>query len=152
MTCPVTIRVQPDDFDIAAETARLTQGRVEVGAVASFTGLCRGGDGLIALTLEHFPDMAEAQIAEHVAEAQRRWPLLGVTVIHRVGRMVPGDNIVVVLTVSSHREAALAAAQFLMDYLKTDAPFWKREERSDGARWVEAHAKDDAAVARWTKS
>ena len=152
MTCPVTIRVQQGDFDIAHETTLLTRGRTDVGAVASFTGLCRGDDGLVALTLEHFPDMAEAQIADHVAKAELRWPLLGVTVIHRVGRMQPGDNIVLVLTASSHRLAALAAAEFLMDFLKTNAPFWKREERPEGANWVEARTEDDEAVARWSKS
>jgi molybdopterin synthase catalytic subunit len=152
MSCPVTIRVQEGDFDIARETTLLTGGRTDVGAVASFIGLCRADDGLVALTLEHFPDMAEAQIAEHVAQACARWPLLGVTVIHRVGRLQPGDNIVLVLAASSHRGAAFAAAEFLMDFLKTNAPFWKREERASGANWVEARAEDDEAAARWSKS
>jgi molybdopterin synthase catalytic subunit len=153
MTVPVTIRVQSADFDIVAETAALTKGRTDIGAVVSFTGICRGGSGaktIAALTLEHYPGMAEAEIGRHVAEALARWPLQGVTVIHRHGRVVPGDNIVLVLAASVHREAAFHAAEFLMDYLKTSAPFWKSEERADGTTWVEAHADDDAAVARWT--
>jgi molybdopterin synthase catalytic subunit len=149
----VTIRIQEADFDIAGESALLTEGRTDIGAVVSFSGICRGGDGdgVAALTLEHYPGMAEAEIRRHVEEAQSRWPLLGVTVIHRVGRIEPGQNIVLVLTTSAHREAAFHAAEFLMDYLKTSAPFWKREETSTGANWVEARAHDDAAAARWTK-
>jgi molybdopterin synthase catalytic subunit len=149
----LTIRVQPEDFDVAVETARLTHGRTDIGAVVAFTGICRGGEtegGLAAMTLEHYPGMAESEIAGHVEEAARRWPLLGATVIHRVGRLVPGDNIVLVLTASAHREAAFAAADFLMDYLKTRAPFWKREERAGTAHWVEAKKADDKAAARWT--
>ena len=137
----VTVRIQREDFDIGAEIARLTQGRTDVGAVATFTGICRD-DGIVAMTLEHYPGMAEAEIERHVEEAQARWPLIGVTVIHRHGRMVPGDNIVLVATASSHREAAFAAAEFLMDYLKTRAPFWKKEERAGGAGWVEARHAD----------
>jgi molybdopterin synthase catalytic subunit len=144
----VTVRLQREDFDIGAEIARLSQGRTEVGAVASFTGICRGGD-IAAMTLEHYPGMAEAEIERHVAEAEARWPLLGVTVIHRYGRLVPGDNIVLVATASQHREAAFAAAEFLMDYLKTRAPFWKKEERAGGDGWVEARQSDAAAAARW---
>ena len=154
MTLPVTIRVQPGDFDVAAEVAALTRGRADVGAVVSFTGICRGGRGdeaIAAMTLEHYPGMVEAEIARHVEEARTRWPLQGVTVIHRYGRLVPGDNIVLVLTASAHREAAFQAAEFLMDYLKTQAPFWKSEERADGRRWVEAQASDDDATARWTR-
>jgi molybdopterin synthase catalytic subunit len=154
MAIPVTIRVQPDDFDIAAEIAALTRGRTDIGAVVNFTGVCRGGSGeeaIAAMTLEHYPGMVEAEIARHVEEARARWPLQGVTVIHRYGRMVPGDNIVLVLTASAHREAAFQAAEFLMDYLKTQAPFWKSEERTDGRRWVEAQAHDDDATARWTR-
>ena len=143
----MTVRLQREDFDVGAEIARLSQGRTEVGAVASFTGICRGGD-IAAMTLEHYPGMAEAEIERHVAEAEARWPLLGVTVIHRYGRLVPGDNIVLVATASSHREAAFAAAEFLMDYLKTRAPFWKKEERAGGAAWVEARHADGAAAAR----
>jgi molybdopterin synthase catalytic subunit len=150
----VTIRIQETDFDVARESALLTAGRTDIGAVVSFSGICRGndGDGVAALTLEHYPGMAEAEIRRHVEEALSRWPLLGITVIHRVGRLTPGENIVLVLTASSHREAAFHAAEFLMDYLKTSAPFWKREETSAGTGWVEAQAHDDAAAARWTKS
>ena len=145
----MTVRIQAEDFDVGAEIAALSRGRTDVGAVASFTGVCRGGD-IVAMTLEHYPGMAEAEIARHVAEAERRWPLLGVTVIHRHGRLVPGDNIVLVATASSHREAAFAAAEFLMDYLKTQAPFWKKEERAGGDGWVDARNSDDAAAARWS--
>jgi len=145
----VTVRIQPEDFDVGAEIAALSRGRTDVGAVASFTGVCRGGD-IAAMTLEHYPGMAEAEIARHVAEAEKRWPLLGVTVIHRYGRLVPGDNIVLVATASSHREAAFAAAEFLMDYLKTQAPFWKKEERAGSDGWVDARNSDDAAAARWS--
>ena len=150
----VTIRIQQADFDIARESALLTQGRTDIGAVVSFSGICRGsdGDGIAALDLEHYPGMAEAEIGRHVEEATSRWPLLGVTVIHRVGRIEPGQNIVLVLTTSAHREAAFHAAEFLMDYLKTSAPFWKREEREGGDSWVEAQAHDDAAARRWTMS
>jgi molybdopterin synthase catalytic subunit len=147
-----TIRLQREPFDANAETALLTHGRTDVGAVVTFTGVCRGADAgeqVAAMTLEHYPGMAEAEIARHVEEAERRWPLLGVTVIHRFGRLTPGDPIVLVATASSHRHEAFAAAEFLMDYLKTSAPFWKREERPEGAQWVEAKAGDDAAAARW---
>jgi molybdopterin synthase catalytic subunit len=149
-----TIRIQEGDFDIAREIARLTDGRTDIGAVVSFSGICRGGDadGVAALTLEHYPGMAEAEIGRHIEEACARWPLEGVTVIHRVGRIAPGQNIVLVVTASNHRQAAFQAAEFLMDYLKTNAPFWKREETAAGTNWVEAQAHDDAATARWTKS
>ena len=126
-----TVRLQREPFDAAAEAAKLTRGRIDVGAVVTFTGVCRGserGEPIAALTLEHYPDMAEAEIERHVAEAADRWPLLGVTVVHRHGRIVPGEDIVLVVTASSHREAAFAAAEFLMDYLKTRAPFWKQVE------------------------
>ena len=155
MTGPVTIRIQEDDFDIACEIARLTQGRTDIGAVVSFSGICRGDDDsarIAALTLEHYPGMAEEEIRRHVDEANARWPLQGVTVIHRVGRIAPGENIVLVLTASQHRQAAFQAAEFLMDYLKTSAPFWKKEESATGTGWVEAHARDDEAAARWAKS
>ena len=142
------VRIQREDFDVGTEIAKLAQGRTDVGAVATFTGICRGGD-IAAMTLEHYPGMAEAEIERHVAEASQRWPLLGVTVIHRYGRLVPGDNIVLVATASVHREAAFAAAEFLMDYLKTQAPFWKKEERAAGAGWVDVRQSDDAAAARW---
>src|SRR5437764_12759348 len=135
-----TVRLQRVDFDAAAEQAALTRGRTDVGAVVTFTGICRGaesGEPIAALTLEHYPGMAEAEIARHVEEATARWPLLGVTVIHRYGRIAPGENIVLVVTASSHREAAFAAAQFLMDYLKTQAPFWKQVEGQGAKAWVE---------------
>ena len=150
----VTIRLQREDFDVAAESAKLTRGRTDIGAVVTFTGVCRdneSGADVSAMTLEHYPGMAEAEIARHAEMAQRRWPLLGVTVIHRYGRMVPGDNIVMVATASAHRQAAFAAAEFLMDYLKTQAPFWKLEERGGGKTWVEAKSADDDAAERWRK-
>src|SRR5437879_3475744 len=148
----MTVRLQQQDFDVNAEVAALTSGRTDIGAVVTFTGVCRGseaGEPIAAMTLEHYPGMAEAEIAHHVAAASERWPLLGVTVIHRYGRLVPGDNIVLVITAASHRHDAFAAAEFLMDYLKTHAPFWKREEHVGGARWVEAQQSDDAAAERW---
>ena len=155
MTTPVTIRIQSADFDIAAEIAALTKGNTDIGAVVSFSGICRGGEGdkaIAAMTLEHYPGMAEAEIGRHVSEAIARWPLTGVTVIHRFGRVVPGDNIVLVLTASVHREAAFQAAEFLRDYLKTTAPFWKSEQRTDdNTVWVDAQTHDDNAAARWKK-
>ena len=152
---PVTIRIQQADFDIAREIAALTEARTDIGAVVSFSGICRGSEGtetITALMLEHYPGMAEAEIARHADTAMSRWPLTGLTVIHRVGRIVPGENIVLVLTASKHRQAAFQAAEFLMDYLKAHAPFWKREESADGTGWVEARDHDDDAAARWTKS
>jgi len=154
-TGPVTIRIQEDDFDIAREIALLTKSRTDIGAVVSFSGICRADEdsaNIAALTLEHYPDMAEEEIRRHVDEAISRWPLNGVTVIHRVGRFMPGENIVLVLTASQHRQAAFLAAEFLMDYLKTSAPFWKKEESEAGTGWVEAQARDDEAAARWTRS
>ena len=150
----VTIRLQREPIDAAAETAKLTRARTDVGAVVAFTGICRGdenGEPIAALTLEHYPGMAEAEIARHVEAAERRWSLLGATVIHRYGRIVPGEDIVLVLTASSHRQDAFAAAEFLMDYLKTRAPFWKRVERAGATHWVEAKSSDDSAAARWTR-
>jgi molybdopterin synthase catalytic subunit len=148
----ITVRIQREPFDAAAEARKLSGGRTDVGALVTFTGICRGNEGsepIAALTLEHYPDMAEAEIERHVAEATARWPLLGVTVIHRHGRIVPGEDIMMVATASSHRQAAFAAAEFLMDYLKTRAPFWKQVEKADGKIWVEAKATDDAAAGRW---
>jgi len=148
------IRLQREEFDAAVEAAALTRGRTDIGALVTFTGICRGaesGEPIAALTLEHYPGMAEAEIARHVEEAKVRWPLLGVTVIHRYGRIAPGESIVLVVTASSHREAAFAAAEFLMDYLKTQAPFWKQVEGAGGKTWVEAKNTDDAAAARWKK-
>ena len=150
----VAIRLQREPFDAAAEAAALAQGRSDIGAVVTFTGICRGnenGEPIAALTLEHYPGMAEAEITRHVETAESRWALLGVTVIHRHGRLVPGEPIVLVITASSHRHDAFAAAEFLMDYLKTRAPFWKQVERATGASWVEAKTSDDAAADRWAK-
>ncbi len=145
-----TIRVQTEAFDLAVESAVLSAGRHDVGGIASFVGLCRADDGLAALTLEHYPGMTERAIAGIAAQAETRWPLTGCTIIHRIGRLPPGEPIVLVLTASAHRTAALEACAFLIDWLKTGAPFWKREEFADGSeRWVEAKAADDAAVARW---
>jgi molybdopterin synthase catalytic subunit len=146
------IRLQREPIDAAAEHAALTAARVDIGAVVTFTGICRGdenGERIAALTLEHYPGMAEAEIARHVEEAQRRWQLLGVSVVHRHGRITPGEDIVLVLTASSHRHDAFAAAEFLMDYLKTRAPFWKRVERAAGGHWVAAKSTDDSAAERW---
>jgi len=155
MTAHMTIRIQQADFDIAREISALTKGRTDIGAVVSFSGVCRGSEDnqtVSALTLEHYPGMAEAEIARHAETAMSRWPLTGLTVIHRVGRISPGENIVLVLTASRHRQAAFQAAEFLMDYLKANAPFWKREETAAGTAWVDARSHDDAAAARWTKS
>ncbi|PDT77747.1 molybdenum cofactor biosynthesis protein MoaE [Bradyrhizobium sp. C9] len=155
MTVTATIRIQQADFDVAQEIAALSKGRTDVGAVVSFSGICRGseqGEPIAALTLEHYPGMAEAEIARHADDALARWPLQGLTIIHRFGRIAPGENIVLVVTASAHRQAAFEAAEFLMDYLKTNAPFWKREESARGTNWIEAQDHDDAAAARWTKS
>src|SRR5947207_10835675 len=133
MSVTATIRIQQADFDVAQEIAVLTNGRTDVGAVVTFSGICRGSENdepIAALTLEHYPGMAEAEIKRHADEAMARWPLQGLTVIHRFGRITPGQNIVLVVTASQHREAAFEAAKFLMDYLKTNAPFWKREENA----------------------
>jgi molybdopterin synthase catalytic subunit len=149
----VTVRLQREPFDVATEIERMTRGRTDIGAVVTFTGLCRAdedGEPIAALTLEHYPGMAEAEIARHVEEARARWPLLGVTVLHRHGRLTPGDVIVLVATASSHRQAAFAAAEFLMDYLKTRAPFWKQVEKVSGKTWVGAKAADDSAAERWS--
>ena len=146
------MRIQREPFDAAAEAAKLTRGRTDVGALVTFTGVCRGdesGEPIAALTLEYYPGMAEAEIERHVAQAAERWPLLGVTVIHRHGRIQPGEDIMMVATASSHRAAAFAAAEFLMDYLKTRAPFWKQVEKTGGKIWVDAKTTDDAAAARW---
>jgi molybdopterin synthase catalytic subunit len=153
-----TVRLQREHFDVADEIAALTHGRTDIGAVVTFTGICRadeGGEPIAALNLEHYPEMAEAEIGRHVDVARSRWPLLGATVIHRYGRIAPGEDIVLVVTASSHREAAFAAAEFLMDYLKTRAPFWKQVEKQSGKSgveksWVEAKAADDKAAGRWT--
>jgi molybdopterin synthase catalytic subunit len=154
-----TIRLQREPFDAASESEKLTRGRTDIGAVVTFTGICRGSESgapLLAMTLEHYPGMAEAEIARHVETARQRWPLLGVTVIHRYGRLTPGEPIVLVATASSHREAAFTAAEFLMDYLKTRAPFWKQVEYADESKaavkiWVEAKQSDDTLADRWAR-
>jgi molybdopterin synthase catalytic subunit len=149
----MSVLIVEQPFDVAAETATLSRGRTDVGAVVAFSGICRDsedGGKIASLTLEHYPGMAEAEIGRHVEEAQTRWPLLGVRVVHRVGRILPGETIVFVGCASKHRRAAFEAAEFLMDYLKTRAPFWKRVESAAGATWVEAQDKDENAAARWT--
>ena len=151
---PVTQRIviQTEDFDAAAEVAALTRDRRDIGAVVTFTGLCRDEGGrLAALELEHYPGMAEEEIARMVARAAARWPLDAVTVIHRVGRIAPGAQIVLVIAASSHRAAAFAGAEFLMEYLKTSAPFWKKEHPIDGpaTEWVAARDEDDRALEKW---
>ncbi|HLJ05743.1 MAG TPA: molybdenum cofactor biosynthesis protein MoaE [Acetobacteraceae bacterium] len=146
------ISVQQADFNVGAEFAALTAGRTDIGGIGCFVGTVRSnpGERVAAMTLEHYPAMTERAIARIVEEAERRWSLLGCTVIHRIGRLTAGENIVLVLAASSHRQAALDATAFLIDWLKTKAPFWKREELADGATtWVEAHEADDAAAARW---
>ena len=147
----VRILVQEAVFDMAAETAALTAGRTDIGGVASFLGVCRGDDGLAAMVLEHYPGMTERALGRIASEAEARWPLTGCTLIHRVGRILPGEPIVLVLTASAHRAAALESCAFLIDWLKTKAPFWKREEFTGGAeRWVAAKDEDDTAAARWS--
>lgn len=154
----MSVSVQREDFDIAAEMARLTEGgpdsRPDIGAVVSFTGLVRGTteDGPIAgMELEHYPGMTERALEQIVAEARARWPLEAVRVVHRHGPLAPGERIVLVLTASRHRQAAFEAAEFLMDYLKTRAPFWKKEAHAEGARWVDAREHDDSAARRWER-
>lgn len=149
----MAVRIQAEPFDTGVEIARLTAGS-GAGAVVTFTGLCRadGETGTItAMTLEHFPGMAEEELSRLEAEARKRWPLLHCLVIHRHGRLVPGDPIVLVITLSAHRDAAFGAANFLMDYLKTSAPFWKKEESAGGEQWVAAKDSDNAARGRWTQ-
>jgi molybdopterin synthase catalytic subunit len=149
----VSVRVQREDFDAGAEVKALTAGRTDIGAVVTFTGVVRrenAADALEAMTLEHYPGMTEAELQRVEGEAARRWPLQASLVVHRVGRLVPGDNIVLVVTASAHRQAAFDAAAFLMDYLKTRAPFWKKETAVDGTEtWVEAREADEAAAERW---
>jgi molybdopterin synthase catalytic subunit len=148
----MAVRLQTEPFDTGAEIARLTKGRLDAGAVVSFTGICRsdGETGTIsAMVLEHFPGMAEDELGRLEAEARKRWPLIDALIVHRYGKLLPGEEIVLVVTLSAHREAAFQAANFLMDYLKTSAPFWKKEERADGTSWVEAKDSDDDARNRW---
>jgi molybdopterin synthase catalytic subunit len=147
-----TVRVQAEIFDAAEEARKLVAGRTDVGAVVSFTGLCRDENSqLAALEIEHYPGMAEAEIARVMAEAEARWPEIRATAIHRFGSFAPGDPIVLVVTAAAHRGEAFAAAEMLMDYLKTRAPFWKRVRHADGSHgdWVEAKAHDDQSAARW---
>jgi molybdopterin synthase catalytic subunit len=146
----IRIVVQEGDFDVGAELAALPGDVPGVGAVASFIGIVRGGDGLTALMLEHYAGMTEAALRNVAEEADARWPLTGITILHRIGRLRVGDRIVLVATASGHRAAALEATAFLMDWLKTRAPFWKREEGAWGTRWVEARHADTAAAERWT--
>lgn len=149
------IRVQAEDFDVGAELARLTTGRTDVGGVASFVGVVRADSAagaLQAMMLEHYPGMTEKRLAEIEAEALSRWSLTGSVIIHRYGRLLPGERIVLVATASSHRQAALESCQFLIDWLKTKAPFWKLEETAAGGQWVEARESDDHAAERWRKS
>ena len=148
------IRVQREDFDVGAELARMTTGRTDVGGLASFVGLVREtneGERLVAMTLEHYPAMTEKRLAEIEAEACKRWPLQASLIIHRYGRLTPGERIVLVATASSHRQAALESCQFLIDWLKTQAPFWKLEETMAGDRWVAARQSDDLAAQRWKR-
>ena len=172
----MSVSVQEADFDVGAEIAALTAGNADAGAVASFVGMVRGGegstpprsetqlaaphgganatlersgDGITAMTLEHYPGMTERALEDIVAQARGRWDLLGVRVIHRVGRLLPGERIVFVGVASSHRHDAFAACEFIMDYLKTQAPFWKNEETPSGGHWVDARESDDAALSRW---
>jgi molybdopterin synthase catalytic subunit len=148
------IRVQREDFDIGAEITALKSGRTDAGAIAAFIGTvrdCAEKSPVGAMTLEHYPGMTEKELARIEAEARQRWPLLDVLVIHRIGRLLPGDNIVLAVTVSAHRQAAFGAAQFLMDYLKTEAPIWKTEQSSEGSEWVAARESDAEHAARWRR-
>ncbi|UWF59559.1 molybdenum cofactor biosynthesis protein MoaE [Brucella sp. 2716] len=151
-TCPLSISVRSEDFDIAAEIDRIGKNRREIGAIVTFTGLCRDEDGqLAALELEHYPGMAQAEISRMAKQAMERWPLNGLTVIHRYGLIKPGENIVLVVAASRHRHAAFEAASFLMDYMKTNAPFWKREHLADGTTggWVSSKEEDEESRKRW---
>jgi molybdopterin synthase catalytic subunit len=148
------IRVQHQDFDVGAEITSLRKDRADVGAIAAFVGLVRdhaGGREVTSMTLEHYPGMTEKELARIEAEARERWPLLDCLIVHRVGQLSAGDNIVLVITLSEHRHAAFEAAQFLMDYLKTTAPFWKSEENGEERHWVAPRDADDAAAERWVR-
>ena len=152
MGAQLFVRVQKESFDVAAEAARLAQGRTDIGALVSFTGLCRDeGGALVALEIEHYPGMAEAEINRAALEAASRWPLEGILAVHRHGLIRPGEPIVLVITASQHRTEAFAAASFLMDYLKTEAPFWKKRHLAGkgAGDWVEAKAQDHAAAQKW---
>ena len=149
----MVVRVEARDFDVGAEVRALTAGRTDIGAIVTFTGTMRGesgGGALASMTLEHYPGMTESELALVEAEAVARWPLQESLIVHRVGTLKPGDNIVLVVAASAHRQAAFEAAEFLMDYLKTRAPFWKKETTVDGAgQWVDAREADDAAAQKW---
>ena len=148
----MSVRVQTEDFDIGAEIAQLRKGNAKIGAIASFIGLVRDmneGDDVSTMTLEHYPGMTENALEDIVAQAKSRWELYDALVVHRVGRLLPLDQIVLVVVTSAHRGDAFSACEFLMDYLKTQAPFWKKEDTAKGARWVDARESDDAAAARW---
>jgi molybdopterin synthase catalytic subunit len=149
---PVHIAVQTEDFDVNAEMQRLRHNNAAIGAVTAFVGLVRDindGDRVATMTLEHYPGMTEKSLADIAEQAQQRWQLQGITIIHRVGRLNPTEQIVLVLTASAHRQAAFASAEFIMDYLKSQAPFWKKEETPQGARWVDARESDETALTRW---
>ncbi|MDH7785026.1 molybdopterin synthase catalytic subunit [Ochrobactrum sp. 19YEA23] len=153
--CPLFVSVREDDFDATVEVEKLRDGRKDIGAIVTFSGLCRDENGrLSALELEHYPGMAEAEIRRIAEQTTARWPLLGISVIHRYGLIKPGDNIVFVATASAHRLAAFEAASFLMDFMKTGAPFWKREHLADGTAdgWVAAKDDDELSRKRWVKS
>jgi len=149
----VSVRVQADDFDASHEIAALTANRTDIGAIVTFTGTVRGeakGKSIASMTLEHYPGMTEAELERVEAEAHARWPLDATRIIHRFGELKPGANIVLVVTASRHRQAAFEAAEYLMDYLKSRAPFWKKETAADGTgNWVDARETDEAALARW---
>jgi molybdopterin synthase catalytic subunit len=147
------IRVQQEDFDVGAEIARLRADRTDIGAIVTFLGTVRDQGGAVAaMTLEHYPGMTEDELSRIEEEAHARWPLQASLIVHRYGSLRPGDNIVLVATASEHRDAAFDAAKFLMDYLKTRAPFWKREDGPGGPRWIEADARDDVAATQWKKN
>lgn len=152
VACPITISVAPGDFDVAADMVALSEGRLDMGAIASFVGLCRDEGGqLSALELEHYPGMAEAELSSIAAEAAQRWPLMGIVIRHRYGQIQPGERIVAVICAASHRGAALAATDFIMDFLKSRAPFWKKEHRHKESKpgWVDAREADETALKRW---
>lgn len=155
MSIPVTIRIQAEDFDVSTELKQLSANDKTVGALVSFVGLVRDineGQSIHAMTLEHYPGMTEKALHEIVQAAQQRWPLQGVTIIHRIGDLLPSDQIVLVITASRHRHAAFESADFLMDFLKSKAPFWKKENTPEGSRWVDARESDELALARWNNS
>ena len=150
----MTVRVQREDFDVGAEIARIGKEGTDVGGVVSFVGIVRGGEGkaaIDAMTLEHYPGMTEKELSRIEAEALSRWPISASLIVHRYGRLEPGENIVLVITASRHRQAAFEACEFLVDWLKTKAPFWKKEETADGGKWVDARDADDVAAARWNR-